>query len=84
MPRTPRSGPWRRSRVKRIAVASLAFALLSSGCASPAVLPDPTIPHRVAEEAEIEVWCRHPDGTFARCRVRVTEGWWVASPQVVE
>jgi hypothetical protein len=64
--------------------AVLASAMLfSAGCPGPQTIPDPSIPHQVAEEAEIEVWCNTPKG-LARCEVRLLEGWWVASPQVVE
>lgn len=61
----------------------IAFAMLSTACVKRTVLPDPTIPHQVARDAVVEVWCN--DGSkLVRCRVRLAEGWWVASPQVVE
>jgi len=57
----------------------------SVGC-SPRVqvIPDPTIPHQVAKEAEVEIWARRADGTMARQKVRLLEGWWIAGPPVVE
>jgi hypothetical protein len=59
--------------------------MLSAGCvARPAVIPDPSIPHQVAEEARIKVWCGTPDRKLEKCEVRLVDGWWVASPQVVE
>lgn len=70
----------------RIGSALYASALLltASGCFSKAVIPDPTIPHRVAKEAEVEVWVRRPDGTLSRQKVRILPGWWIAGPPVVE
>jgi hypothetical protein len=68
----------------RTVLAVIASVLLSAGCAKRIVIPDPAIPHQVAEEAEIVTWCRAPDGKLVKCTVRLLEGWWVASPQVVE
>lgn len=62
----------------------LASALLSSGCAQVNVIPDPAVPHQVAEESQVTVWARRSDGTRAKVKVRLLEGWWVASPMVVE
>lgn len=70
--------------MKRIVLVLIAFAPLFTGCVKRAVLPDPSIPHRVAKETQVEVWCRLPDGKWAPCTVRLLEGWWLASPQVVE
>lgn len=59
------------------------FAWLSSGCAPHAiVIPDPTIPHEVAEELEAIVWLHAPDG-YVKTRIRVLPGYWVAGPEVV-
>jgi hypothetical protein len=68
-------------------LALLAFATLSSGCSllpRAHAIPDPTVPHRVAVETEVDVFVRLPDGTLTVERVRLLTGWWVASPQVVE
>ena len=73
--------------MKPIAPALLACALLSSGCqATPRTetLPDPRVPHRLADEAEVLIWVRRPDNTLAKERVRVGPGWWVASSRVVD
>jgi hypothetical protein len=70
--------------VTRTVPGLLAFALLSLSCAGARVIPDPRVPHRIAEEAEVRVWCRTAEGDLAKCRVRALEGWWLASPQVVE
>lgn len=65
--------------------ALIASVLLYSGCLPrQAVLPDRRIPHQVATPTTIEVWARRPDGELVRERVRVDEGWWIASTQVVE
>ncbi len=71
--------------MKRITFALLASALLSSAsCAHKAALPDPAVPHRVAREAEVEVWVRLPSGELSRQKVRLLPGWWIAGPPVVE
>ncbi len=71
--------------MQKIAIALLGSALLSSAsCAHQATLPDPTVPHRVARETEVEVWVRRPDGTLTRETVRLLPGWWIAGPPVVE
>ncbi len=60
-------------------------ATLSIGCgASRLVIPDPTIPHQVARESEVEIWARGQDGKMSRVKVRLLEGWWIAGPPVVE
>lgn len=77
--------PKRSNPIRWTVLGLSASLLLSSACAhSPLVLPDPTVPHRVAEPAAVKVWCRLPDGRTAKCAVRLDPGWWVASPQVVE
>lgn len=71
--------------MKKLVLVLIVFVLLFvSGCVKRTVLPDPRVPHRVAEETKIKVWCRLPDGRFSKCDVRLLEGWWVASPQIVE
>lgn len=62
----------------------VASAMLSSGCAGATVIPDPNIPHQVAAETCVTVWARAPGGEMKRVKVRLLEGWWVASPQVVD
>lgn len=68
----------------RRALPLLAFALLLLGCPKRTVVPDPTIPHQVAEGSDVTVWCGTTDRKLAKCEVRLDRGWWVASPQVVE
>lgn len=70
--------------MRRLALALLASALLSSGCAHRTVIPDPTVPHQVAREAEVEIWVQAADGKKVRQKVRLLEGWWIAGPPVVE
>ena len=53
-------------------------------CAKPTLIPDPRIPHRIADEGELVIWVRAPDGTVHKTRVRALPGWWIASPEVVE
>lgn len=68
----------------RLGYVLLASALLSSGCAHRQVIPDPTVPHQVAEEAEIKIWARAPSGKLVPTPVRLLKGWWIAGPPVVE
>ena len=77
-----RSGRWLTSPLTLTALA--ASAMLSSGCAGAGVIPDPNIPHQVAAETCVEVWARLPSGEMKRTKVRLLEGWWVASLQVVD
>jgi hypothetical protein len=62
----------------------IASVMLSAGCVKRNMIPDPTLPHEVAKETEVEVWCGAPDRKLVRCKVRLLPGWWVASPQVVD
>lgn len=68
--------------------ALLASALLcGSGCSllpRPAAIPSSKIPHRVAEETDVVIYVRLPDGSFQEETVRLLKGWWIASPDVVE
>ena len=63
----------------------IASVLLSSGCAPrTTVIPDPTVVHEVAEEGELVIWTRMPDGRMAKVSARVLPGFWIAGPPVVE
>lgn len=75
----------------KLAAFATAFALLSTGCAhQKAAIPDPTVPHRLAEEAEVTIWvCVQPPESgrcpaYSKVKVRVLPGWWVAGPPAVE
>lgn len=74
--------------MRRIMIVLAAFTMLwsvNAGCSPKVqVIPDPTIPHQVAREAQVEIWARRADGTMARQKVRLLEGWWIAGPPVVE
>lgn len=61
-----------------------ASAMLSVGCVKRTVIPDPTVPHQVAREAEIEIWVDTKDNKKVKQKVRLLEGWWIAGPPVVE
>ena len=62
-----------------------AFAALSlTSCAGKGVILDPTIPHRLAKEADVVIWARQPDGTLRKTKARALPGWWLAGPPVVE
>jgi hypothetical protein len=62
-------------------------ALLLQGCLflpKQRSLPNPAIPHQVAESSTLTIWVRRPDNSLVKETVRVDPGWFVASPQVVE
>jgi hypothetical protein len=66
-------------------LALVASLPLFVGCATKTiVLPNPSIPHRVAKETTATIWVRLPSGQLAKAKVRVMPGWWLASPEVVE
>lgn len=67
------------------ALVLLASALASPGCSlRQPVLPDETVPHRLAQPARLTVWVRRDDGRLVEQTVSVPAGWWIASPRVVE
>jgi hypothetical protein len=70
--------------VQRIVFALFAFAMLSNCGVSRLAIPDPTIPHQVAKETEVEIYTRLPDGKLSKTKVRLLKGWWIAGPPVVE
>jgi hypothetical protein len=74
----------RKSQRTRIALALLASALLLSGCLPrEQQLPDPSVPHRLASPATLQILVRRADGSFVAETVTAPAGWWLASPQVV-
>lgn len=69
----------------RTSLAALVFATLCGGCVPrQAVIPDPSIPHRLSQEAEVRIYVRKPDGSYSEAQVRALKGWWIAAPEVVE
>lgn len=65
------------------ALAASAILLIACGHSKLAI-PDPTVPHKVAKETQVIVWCRLPDGQMVKCPVRILPGWWIAGPPVIE
>jgi hypothetical protein len=70
--------------VKKLVLVLCASATLLPGCVKRTVIPDPTVPHQVAREAEIEIWVDVKGDKKVRQKVRLLEGWWIAGPPVVE
>lgn len=71
--------------MRKLCAFAVASATLWLGCVpSKAAIPDPSFPHRVAEEAEVVIWVRLPSGEFTKAKARVLPGWWVAGPPAVE
>lgn len=71
----------------KTALALLASVLLLPGCLflpQERALPNPAIPHRVAETSTLTIWVRRPDNSLVKERIRVDPGWFIASPQIVE
>ncbi len=68
--------------------ASLCFAVLLltlPGCPpQERAIPSQSIPHRLAQPVDADIWVRKPDGTFEQQPVRIPDGWWIASPGIVE
>lgn len=59
--------------------------MLSAACVPrKTILLDPSVPHAVAEASKVVVWCADPQGGLVKCAARLDEGWWVASPLVVD
>lgn len=83
--RTVSSRAGSRRRHLMIGLGLAVFATLS-GCSASrtTVLLDERIPHQVAEETEVVVWGKLPDGRLKETRARLPAGWWVASPLVTE
>jgi hypothetical protein len=69
--------------MRMIAVALLAFVMPS--CAKPPrTLPDDRLPHMIAEDTEVSIFTRGPDGKFTTETVKASKGWWIASPRVID
>jgi hypothetical protein len=81
-----RPPPAKRSPTRTLKLAALGSLLLCAACPRQIVLPDDRIPHQIATETTVEVWCHDPsDSTrWVKCEVRAMEGWWLASPRVVD
>ena len=47
------------------------------------VLPDPAVIHRVAEDGELVIYVRADNDSYVKQKVRIVEGSWVASPQIM-
>lgn len=73
-----------KCQATRLGPALLASAMLFGGCVTRTVIPDPTVPHQVAKEADVEIWVETAAGKKVRQKVRLLEGWWIAGPPVVE
>ena len=69
----------------RLVFVLIGSGLLYSSCVPhAAVIPDPTVPHQVAEEAVVKVWVDTTQGVKVKQEVRLLPGWWIAGPPVVE
>ena len=66
----------------KLTLVAVAFSTLLTGCPHPVVIPDPRLPHEVAERAQVKVWCKDPQGTWVKCEVTAIPGWWLASPEI--
>ena len=75
----------RSSRLQMIWSALGVSAMLCSACVpGKVVIPDPNVPHQVAKETTVKIWVRTADGGMSAVPVRLLEGWWIASPQVMD
>ena len=79
---------WRRWR-NRAATTTLALALSLSASACTcrkSVIPDPAIPHKVAERQCVKVYVRVPGSVPVKWSpecIWLEPGWWVASPALI-
>lgn len=65
-----------------IVIASL--MLLTSCVPRQDVIPNSTIPHKLAKPTTVTIWTRRSDGKYVEQTITVPAGWWVASPFIVE
>jgi hypothetical protein len=66
-------------------LALLPFVMLSTACPHRIVIPDPGQVHQLAADADVYVWCHGPEvETWTKCKVRASEGWWLASDALIE
>jgi len=70
----------------KIMTVLLASVLLLSGCLPERdrTIPDRTIPHLLTRGTHLWIMVRKPDGSTVEERVWADQGWWIASPEVVE
>lgn len=70
---------------RAILIVLASTGMLSIGCgANKLVIPDPTIPHEVAQDSEVWIWARTSDGKMAKVKVRLHEGDWCADQTLIE
>jgi hypothetical protein len=67
-----------------ICAALIISALVSCGRDNPAI-PAGMIPHRLANQYQVEIWVRAGSSDqFIKQMVTLPAGWWVASPSIIE
>jgi len=69
--------------MRRTLMLLAASASLFTGCKT-ALLPDPTVAHRLAADSEVDVWLRRPDGALTKQRVKFRAGDYCAAAGAVE
>ena len=64
----------------------IAFVMLfTTGCTHPRkVIPNLLIPHQVAHEVEVYIYATDANGSERVEKITLQEGWWIASPLVIE
>lgn len=68
----------------KIVATLIACAMLCTGCVKrDVVVPDRTIPHRIAEEAEVRIIVRKGDQTVVET-ARFPAGAWIAWPDLLD
>jgi hypothetical protein len=70
--------------IRKLKSAALVSVMLLSACPRPIVLPDERVPHQIADNVTVKVWCHGPNDTWVKCEVTALKGWWLASPMVVD
>lgn len=78
-----RRKPLKKPQTLWIGIVLVALLMLL-GCTRQPILLDQTVPHRIAEPTTVYVWARGPDGKMMKAPAQVADGWWLASPLLVE
>jgi hypothetical protein len=60
----------------------VASACLCAGCKT-ALLPDPTVAHKLSRDETVEVWIRRPDGKLEKQKMRFVAGDFCATANAV-
>jgi hypothetical protein len=69
--------------MRMIVMALVACVCLSTGC-KPSLLPSQEEAHRLAANADVDVWVRRPDGKLEKVRVKFQPGDYCATAKAMD